>query len=137
MLSGYSAFLTLQYWFNPRPVPMPQFWIIGLNIFFGLFIAAGVVFNVLSRRADPFLGKRLRRLSKVGWVNGILGYIWLFFSYEGVVFLGARFWFLVILLSTIVWKIFILVDLKKNVARERAERQERERFEKYLPKKKK
>lgn len=135
-LAGYRALLTIQYWFTLRPFPMPRSWIIGLDIFFGLYIIAGIIFSVMSRRVDPQLSKRLRRFSRVFWTLGLVGYGWILFSFEEAVFLGARFWFLFILASTAVWCAFILLDIKKNLARERSEQAERERFQKYLPKRK-
>jgi len=134
-LSGYRALLTIQYWFTLRPFPMPTSWIIGLDIFFGLYIIAGIVFAIMSRRVEPQLGKRLRRFSKLGWTLGLVGYTWVFFSYEEAVLLGSRFWFLFILAGTAVWAGFILRDIKKNLTRERGEQAERARFQKYLPKK--
>lgn len=136
-LAGYSAFLTLGYWFNMRPVAMPGTWIISLEILFGLFAAGGIAFSVLAKRKDNFLTKRLLRASRLCWTVAILGLLWLFFSYEGAVLLGARFWFLLIMISAVVWAIFIVLDIKKNLSREMAAQAEKERFERYLPKKKK
>ena len=136
-LAGYKAFLYPSYWFNLRSFPMPHSWIVGLSIFFGLYVFAGIVFGVLGRRGDPLIAKRLRGLSRLFWIVGLLGYLWLIFSYEQAAVLGARFWFLVFGLMTIVKVILTLVDIKKNLRRERAERSERERFQKYLPKKNK
>lgn len=134
-LAGYRVLLTIQYWFTLRPFPMPTSWIIGLDIFFGLYIIAGIVLRIMSRRVDSQLGKRLRRFSKLGWTLGLVGYAWVFFSFEEAVFLGSRFWFLFILAGTAVWSAFILRDIKKNLAHERSEQAERTRFQKYLPKK--
>lgn len=136
-LAGYKAFLSLGYWFNVRPVTMPKSWIVGLCIFFGLFILVGIISSVMSGKSEAFLAKRLLRLSRLGWITGILGYIWVFFSYEEAVIVGARFWFLLILLMAIIWAGFILNDVRKNLSKERAAQAEKERFEKYLPKKKK
>lgn len=136
-LAGYSALLTLGYWFDVRPVAMPGTWVIALEILFGLFALGGIAFSVLAKRKDNFLTKRLMRASRLCWTSASLGFIWLFFSYEGAPFLGSRFWFLLILLLAIVWAAFILLDVKKNLSREIAAQAEKERFERYLPKKKK
>lgn len=136
-LTGYKAFLSLGYWFNVRPVSMPKSWIVGLCIFFGLFILGGITASVLSVKSESFLAKRLLKFSRLGWTTGILGYIWVFFSYEEAVVMGARFWFLFIVFMTAIWAGFILNDIRKNMAKERTAQAEKERFEKYLPKKKK
>ena len=136
-LAGYKAFLSLGYWFNVRPVTMPKSWIVGLWVFFGLFILGGIVSSVMSAKSESFLAKRLLRFARLGWVTGILGYIWVFFSYEEAVVMGARFWFLFILLMVGIWAGLILNDLRKNLSKERTMLAEKERFEKYLPKKKK
>ncbi len=126
--------LTFGYWFNLRPLSMPKTWIIGLDIFFGLFILLGIVAAVSGRKSDKFLAKRLFKISKLGWVTGLVGFLWLFFSYEGAVIVGVRFWFLFIIIVDLIWVGFILNDIKKNLAKERALQGEKERFEKYLPK---
>lgn len=136
-LVGYKAFLTLGYWFNIRPVPMPRSWLIGLDIFFGIFILGGIVAAVLSKKKDVHLTKRLLKFSRLGWAIGLLGFLWLFFSYEQAVVLGSRFWFLILLLAAATRLFFLVKDLIKNLPRERAAMVERERFLKYLPKKKK
>lgn len=136
-LAGYQAFLTLGYWFNIRPMPMPTFWLIGLDVFFGLFILGGIVAAVLSKKKDVFLAKRLLKFSRLGWATGLLGFFWLFFSYEQAVVLGSRFWFLILLLVLGLRLFFLVRDLVKNLPKERAAMAERERFLKYLPKKKK
>lgn len=136
-LAGYKAFLTLGYWFNIRPVPMPTSWIIGLDVFFGLFILGGAVVAILSKKKDAHLTKRLLKFSRFGWTIGLLGFLWLFFSYEQAVVLGSRFWFLILLLAAGIRLFFLVKDLVKNLPKERAVMMERERFLKYLPKKKK
>ncbi|MBI2098852.1 hypothetical protein HYT45_00345 [Candidatus Uhrbacteria bacterium] len=136
-LAGYKAFLTLGYWFNVRPLPMPKTWIIGLAIFFAVYIAAGIVFNILAKRSAPLLARRFKPVSRFFWAAGLLGYLWLFFSYEEAILLGARFWFLLIAAATIVRAVFTLLDFKKNLPKEAAAQEEKRRFESYLPKKKK
>ncbi len=136
-LASYKAFLSLGYWFSMRPVPMPRTWILGLTVFFCLFILGGVAFAIWSKKSDIFLARRLRAISKLGWTIGLFGFLWLFFSYEEAIVLGSRFWFLFLILGLLVRMAFIVRDIIKNLPKERALLAERARFEKYLPKKKK
>jgi hypothetical protein len=64
---------------------------------------------------------------------GILGFVVLFFFYEGVPFLSARFWLLVWFIGLIAWKVYILIYLFRKIPQESRENKDKQNFEKYLP----
>jgi hypothetical protein len=126
--------LTLNYWFNLNPAPfIPLVWDIlgGLIIF--LFVASAVVkYLSLTTRKNPPLHRILSRAGRAGlWVS-VIALVFYFFNFEGLSMLSARFWWVLLAIASIVWKIIIFIDFKKHYAVDRKAFLEKKEKEKYL-----
>ena len=126
-------FLTLDFWFNLRP---------GVFIGLSLKIIVGFILLLLVLAVISGIGrKRWAKSLYVGlWnslyyfflTNAIIGLILVFFNYEMVPFLSARFWFLIWAVSLIVWLFFIYKAVIKIPLR-KARLEKEEEFKKYIP----
>ena len=126
-------FLTLNYWFNIRPVAF-----IGssLKVILG-FIFLSIVLAVIAG-----IGKKRwsRSLYTAFWqslyyfflTNAIIGLVLTFFNYEMVPFLSARFWFLLWVVSMVTWVVFIYRTVVK-IPQKKARLEKEKEFKKYIP----
>lgn len=138
-LAGYKPLLDQGWWFNPRPVPLGPSLVGDIFAFLGWVLVTGIVLNVVAMalgKRDALRAGIAARFGKLLTVTGLLGYLFLFFTYEAIPLLGMRFWFGLVLIMFIVWAAKIGVYLAKDYPKEVKNRQDRFRFEKYLPKKK-
>lgn len=123
--------LNLSFWFDLRPPAL-------LPIFNYLFIAFIVLLLILMIASFKLKDKKKAykgvfiSLYNFSFTNTIIGLIFLFFNYQRVPFLAARFWFLFWAILIIVWLYFIYKKIKKvPILREKLQAQEE--FNKYLP----
>lgn len=128
-----SNLLSLGFWFNFRPEPLEDN---NLKYFIGLlffFLAGNLVLVFLKRKYGRSLYKKfLDGLSSFALVNLIVGAFLLFFAYEGVPFLSARFWFLLWAAGLIVWLVFIARNLAAvPKIKERLEAEKK--YRQYIP----
>lgn len=123
---------SLSFWFNTRPgLLMP----IYSNIFIGFIIfllIAFIVFSILQKKKKGAFTSFLRRLSSFSIINAIIGLILLFFVYELIPFLSARFWLLFWGIGMIVWLVTIFKKLRTVPVRKKQLEDEKE-FKKYIP----
>ena len=122
---------TLKYWFtmnagSSEPLAQKGF-IVFLILLFGLAIYAR-----LKKKGKGIYFRVWNRLTSFASTNVIIGLFLLFFTYEGVLFLSIRFWFLIWLAGMIFWLQVIYKDFKK-IPELREKRQQEEKFKKYLP----
>ncbi len=129
----------LNYWFTIRPDEMSLAFLIGFLVFFVLVFLGTFAMVVYKKKNKDVLSKPQRKLyekiQSACATMGVLGLLWLFFAYERVPFLSARFWVLVWLLSVGLW-IYVIsryysLDMKPQIK----QLAEKERIEKWLPKK--
>ncbi|MFA7087910.1 MAG: hypothetical protein WC146_01065 [Patescibacteria group bacterium] len=123
--------LTLNYWFNLLPeglTPSAQKLFIGFII---LLIITSLLIAIFKGKTGLYRGF-FKRLYGFCLSNAIIGMILLFFNYEIVPFLSARFWLGIWAISMIIWLISILKGLKKIpiIKKEYAEKEE---LKKYIP----
>jgi hypothetical protein len=130
----------LTYFFNPahlfnlRPQAMTNRAVAILGIICVILIIAGIVVRVmLPKIKDGLKIKGIRRLMHLFFTVGGLGLTYLFFGWQGMALLGARFWLLIIILVGLVWLAFILKYLFLVVPKRRAEIDGQRNFKKYLP----
>ena len=126
-------FLTLNFWFSLRP---------GVFIGLSLKIILGLIFlMIILALVSGFGKKRWSKSLYAGlWqslyyfflTNAIIGLVLVFFNYEMVPFLSARFWFLLWIASLIIWLYFIYRTIIKIPQRKARLEKERE-FNKYIP----
>jgi heme exporter protein D len=138
-LRGYAALLSYKYWLNLHPVPFGPTLVNGVLAFFVWFLVAAIVLFFVARsvrKQRQHLADVLRRLARPLTNAGLLGLLFLFFTYEQVPVLGMRLWFLVTFVIFFVQigraVSFIVIDYPRL---QRADA-EKARIEKYLPKKK-
>ena len=67
---------------------------------------------------------------------GILGVLLYFFSFEGIRLFGARFWYPVWMIVTVVWALLIIRFVTKDIPHAQEQTQTRQAIAKYLPGKK-
>ncbi len=77
--------------------------------------------------------KAWRRLYYLSLSMGIIGLVYLFFAWQGVVLLAARFWLLIWLVTTLIWLGFIMKYLFLETPKLRREIEEKRKFAKYIP----
>ena len=128
--------LTLNYWFNTNPPPFVAPVFLGLGIVLAVIFVAGIVIKWFGfkLRGNPPLHRVLSRLGRACISIALLGGFLYFVSYEQTPVVSMRFWWLVLLVVAIIWKIFILLDILKRYPVEKKARLERLEREKYLPK---
>jgi len=130
-----QRFLNWRFWFSIKPEVLTQkmLWSL-LGIFaFCLISAFALRFAIYLSRRDVILVKIFKKFYKFFLTVGLVGFVFLFFTYEQIVFLGSYFWFLFLFLGSLVWFVLIVFFLVKKIPKERKALEEKRRFEKYLP----
>ncbi len=126
----------LNYWITTYPGPMSTSFLIGFLVFFLLHLAVAVGLSVYERKNKARLQKPIRRLfGKIRsaiYTMAFLGLLWLYFAYETLPVLSARFWFLFWLLGAAIWKYHILAHYFTKTKQELEEIRLREQRNKYL-----
>lgn len=99
----------LRYFFNPEhlfalyPTPLQPRAVMILAVIFGASIIAGIACKMYAAQVDAIYAKGWERMFKLGLVMGILGFVYLFFGWQGVTLLGSRFWLVIWFLVVVVW----------------------------------
>jgi hypothetical protein len=123
--------LNLSFWFDLRPpalIPVFNYIFIG----FILFLIILMIVSFKFKNKHKVYKGVLISLYNFSFTNTIIGVILLFFNYQRVPFLAARFWFLFWAILILVWLFFIYKKLKKIPA-QREKIVAQEEFNKYLP----
>lgn len=125
--------LTLGFWFNLRPdflLPSTR------NVFLvllGLLFAAAAVFSLLKKSDRAGLYRPIyASLASFCLTNLFLGAVLLFFSYELIPFLAARFWLGLWLIGLAVWSGFIFKKFLK-IPELKKEQQAEKAYKQYIP----
>lgn len=127
----FTRLLTSTYWFDTNPG-------IQTTTFKGLLILSLIIaaFGGLM-----FINKLLypKVRAKLGYLlvtSGLLSILLLFFRFEGVYLLSARFLYLLLIIIMLIWAVVVLVYLIKDYPTEIKNIEEYQKFSTYLPKKK-
>jgi hypothetical protein len=128
--------ITLNYWFNTNPPSFigPVFLVLGILLIVVFVVGVVVKWYAWKKRGNPPLHRVLSRLGRAEIAVALIGGFLYFVSYEQTPVVSMRFWWLVLLVAAIVWKVFILLDILKRYPVEKKARLERLEREKYLPK---
>ncbi len=123
------------YWLTLQPPEVGG--LLGGLVFglFVLFLVFGIIGRiVVDRKGDDRYKRDVgSRISSLLVTMGLLGVILFFFSFEGIQLFGARFWYPLWVLATLVWVFFLVRYVKRDIPAKR-EREERLREQgKYLP----
>jgi amino acid transporter len=126
-----SNLFTLKYWFGMNAGSLAPIVQRALVVFLVLLLALAV-YSKLRKRDKGVYFRIWKKLDSFGVTNLIIGLFLLFFTYEGVIFLSMRFWFLLWLASMIVFLYFVYKEFKK-IPEFREKRKQEEEFKKYIP----
>jgi len=131
-------FFKASYWFHSSSVPMQPTVVQVLLTFFILLFLLSVIIRIVARRrrkeVDRYLTRTFRYFSSFCFVMSLFGFFLVFFTYEEVPFLGARFWYLLWLFIALVWLFFLWRYFFRIVPQKRSRSFEHKQKEKYLPK---
>ncbi len=128
------SFFRLSHLFYLRPQPMVWRGVIILIVINCLLIVLGLVaFFAAPKIKDGLKVKGLRKIVHMGLTMGILGLVYIFFAWQGVAFLAARFWILIWAITILVWLAFIAKYMIKEVPKLRARIEDKRKFDKYIP----
>jgi len=128
-----SNLLSYKFWFNLRPGSFAGLYQNVLIIFVLSLIVLAVIFAFIKSRNKKNLYRRFwNSLYFFSLTNAIVGGIILFFAYEMVPFLSARFWFLLCGVEMLVWLFFIAKELYLIPKKKNKLKQENE-YKKYIP----
>jgi len=124
--------LSLEFWISLRPGPLlPNY----QKIFIALIIILAICFFIswLAKKREKNLYIVFwKRLNSFSLVNCSFGLILLFFNYELVPFLSARFWFLLWGAGMAVW-LFFIFKILKNIPQKRKKIANEKEYKKYIP----
>ena len=136
---NFAKLTELHFWFQIRPLPMSKGFTIAFTVFFLLMITAKAGLRIYTSRMKRVLTKADKKLfdliQSMLVTMGFLGILWTFCAYEGIPILSARFWLILWLAGLLVWVYFIMRYYVLEYTDFKIKRAERERLEKYLPKK--
>ena len=133
------SIFSLSYWFSIRPVSFIPVVEKGLIIAFGFLFVLGIAgFLLMLKHGQSKTKKRIVRRFSNTWVwIGILGAILWSFTYENVVILSMRIFYLPLIIWFL-WDFYWLFKyLRVEVPQHEQMVREREQYHKWLPKKKK
>ena len=127
--------LELSFWFDLTPNYLSPAFERVLFILFAACIVAGSAVRIFarSRKKDRDAYTVRFKIGTMLTVMGFVGLLWFFFAYEGVTFLGARFWFIVWVLGCIAWSYLIARFVKVELPKRKQAREDRGKQNKYLP----
>ncbi len=122
---------SFKYWFNFNPGFFVFSAQIAISVFLLLLLSAGIFFYFYRKRAGAYK-VLVNDLHVFSLSNFLIGLLLLFFAYQQIHFLSARFWFLLWIILILFWFVNIVKKFRKIVSK-REEREKRKEFEKYLP----
>jgi len=123
-------------WFSLNPPAITQGAGRVFVILAAVFFLAGLVLRLVRWRRleiDRYGKIIVQRLSAWFATMGGVGIVLAFLSYEGVRFLGARFWYPIWLVVAVIWLAWLLRYIFKHVPEARARAKVWAEKNKYLP----
>ncbi len=128
-----SNWLNLKMWFSMNPGSLLPVFHYALIIIVILFLLALIFFKFKYKENKKNLYSKIYlSLFNFSLTGVIIGSLILFFTYERVPFLSARFWFIVWFSVHAVWGWFIYKKLKK-IPEIKQEIKKRKEYKKYIP----
>lgn len=125
--------LSLKFWFNLRPEPTTSITQKYFLFFMGLQILIYLIFLLIKRKYPKSLYRKIfSNFSSLFLTSIIIGAFLLFFTYEGVPFLSARFWFLVWFTAIAVWLSFIVRNFLK-IPKIKEQLKAEKQYRQYIP----
>lgn len=134
MIEYLQYFFSPRHLFNIRYTAMSNQAVLVLLLVFIVFIVAGIVSNLwLTKNKAGLVARGYQRLAYAFWTIGALGLVYVFFAWQSVALLGARFWLLALGLVFITWLVFIIRYFVKDVPVRRSKIENKKQKEKYIP----
>ena len=131
-----KKFLDIRYIFEKTPPPNSGY--LYLTVLFGAFIllalAAWVVYGRRQKTVPVYL-KMQGKVFNLFFYLGLVGLFLIFSRWQGIPYLGSRFFMLIELVIFIIWGISIIYFRFLILPKEIKEFEQRKQFEKYLPRK--
>lgn len=127
----FKNLLSVSYWFNLIPGPLGKNGETAFVALIVLFLVVSVL-TILLKKKGSIYKKTFTRLYNFSISNFIIAIILLFFRYEVVPFLSARFWLGLWFISTIIWLYVISLPIKDLKERKEEEKRKKE-IDKYIP----
>ena len=124
---------SLKFWLNTRPDQLiPQY-----QRYFVILVVISAVLTIVfafiqARNKKNLYGRFWTGLYYFCLTNAIIGAFLLFFTYEAVPFLSARFWFLLWTAEVLVW-IFFLAKKLRDIPKRKKQLDEEKQYKKYIP----
>lgn len=134
-----TSFLNPLYWFSLDAANVSTLFGKCLLGFFLLLFLVGIVCRivVIHKSKDRYLKLIGKRLVTFCVTMGIMGVFLFFFSYEGIQFFGARFWYLLWFIGFVLWAVAIVKFVIKDVPALREKNVLQHAKSKYIPGRKK
>ncbi len=136
----FNRLFDLIFWFDMAPTGLHlRTAIVFASFFIMLLLFKFVGKLVYMRYKKELLGpekRMIRMIESFLLTMGFAGLAWTFFAFEGLPVVAARFWMLVWALSAVLLLYVIAYYILVDMPNELKSLQHKERFEKYLPKKK-
>lgn len=109
-----------------------------LGAIFGAFVVAAIVIKLISKikKNSGLSAKLANKYFSVFLTMGLIGWLLVWFRFERVYVLSARFMLLLWLISLVVWLFFIFKFQFRIMPKIISQSQKQKEFNKYLPKKK-
>lgn len=133
------SFLTLSYWFSLRPIPFIPIVEKGLIIGFGIIFLLGIAgFLLLLKHGWSKTTKHIvaRFANTLTWI-GLIGALLWSFTYENIVILSMRVFFLPLIIWICYDLYWLYTYLRVEVPRREQMMHEHEQRRKWLPRRKK
>jgi len=124
---------TLNFWLNSRPgelTPVMQKVFIAFVV---ILLIVGIVLFVIKKNNQKSLYKNSwEKLINFSVANTIIGVLLLFFTYELIQFLSARFWFLLWFIEMMLWLFSIYKEISK-IPKIKEEIAANKKIKQYIP----
>ena len=128
------------YYFNARPTDGLTGFTIPLLALFLLMLVAAVYFKVIFsiyRKKLPYYRQLGDKLFNWLLTTAIFGLMYVFFRYEGIMYLSARIVLFAIVIMFLIWGYKVYTFYISDFATQRESFKSEKKIDKYFPKKKK
>jgi|GEM_PF-1259091 len=135
----FSSFTQLNYYFSSRPSVGIFDFLIHLLVFFCVLFILATYFKIvygIYRKHLPHYVELADKVSSWLYTISIVGFIYLFFRYEGIVYLSARIVLVAILIAFLVWGYYIFRYYQIKFKQAKANYFKKQKKNVYRPKKK-
>ncbi len=135
----WQVLFSFNFWFSSQPGVMTNILAKFLLIIFVICLIIAVIFYLVARakKDDRVSFKLIKKLQNLFTTLGIVGFIILFFFWQQIPYLSSRYWLIIWLIVALIWAGFIGRFGFFEAPKRRAEISQKQKFEQYLPKKKK